>query len=131
MDFARIRTFDDYRKAVPIRDYAGLEPWIARAAVGESNVLTAEDPVLFFMSSGTTGDSKKIPVTRSFMRQTFFPFYFAMWAGLVDSFPETLLRNDATYNLKFDPRKAITHARPAARIWASVRSISRACSASA
>jgi GH3 auxin-responsive promoter len=103
--FSRIRTLDDYRKAVPIRDYAGLEPWITRAAVGENNVLTAEDPVLFFMSSGTTGDSKKIPVTRSFMRQTFFPFYFAMWAGLIDSFPETLLRDDATYNLKFDPRK--------------------------
>ncbi len=104
-DFARIRSIDDYRKAVPIRDYAGFETWITRAAAGERNVLTAEDPVLFFMSSGTTGESKKIPVTRSFMRQTFFPFYFAMWAGLVDHVPEALLRDDATYNLKFDPRK--------------------------
>lgn len=104
-DFDRITSIDDYRKAVPIRDYAGFETWIARAAAGDRNVLTAEDPTLFFMSSGTTGDSKKIPVTRSFMRQTFFPFYFALWSGLVDHVPEALLRDDATYNLKFDPRK--------------------------
>jgi hypothetical protein len=103
--FARITSMDDYRKAVPIRDYSGFEPWIARAAAGERNVLTLEDPVLFFMSSGTTGNSKKIPVTRSFMRQTFFPFYFALWAGLVDHVPEALMREDATYNLKFDRRK--------------------------
>jgi GH3 auxin-responsive promoter len=103
--FARLRSIDDYREAVPIRDYAAFEPWIARAAAGERNVLTVEDPVLFFMSSGTTGDSKMIPVTPSFMRQTFFPFYFALWAGLIDHVPEALMRDDATYNLKFDPRK--------------------------
>ncbi|UFZ04958.1 GH3 auxin-responsive promoter family protein [Bradyrhizobium ontarionense] len=108
-DFGRLHHFSllgsiaDFKKAVPIRDYAEFEPWIDRAADGESNVLTAEDPVLFFMSSGTTGRNKKIPVTRSFMRQSFFPFYFAMWAGLVESVPEALLRDDATYSLKFDP----------------------------
>lgn len=104
--FQNIRTVADYRKAVPIRDYAALEPWLTRVAQGESNVLTAEDPLLFFMSSGTTGGNKYIPVTRSFLRQSFFPFYQAMWAPLLQHCPEILHRDDSTLNLKYDPRSA-------------------------
>jgi hypothetical protein len=103
-EFSAIRSLSDYRKAVPIRDYAGLEPWITRAANGESRVLTQEDPALFLMSSGTTGESKQIPVTRKYMSHAVFPFYFAMWAGLLESAPEVLARKDSTLNLKFDPR---------------------------
>ncbi|HZF89901.1 GH3 auxin-responsive promoter family protein [Streptomyces sp.] len=104
--FTAIRSLDDFRKAVPINDYAALAPWIDRMAAGESNVLSADDPVVYFTSSGTTGDHKKIPVTRSFMRRTFFPFYYAAWAPLIEHFPDVLERPDAVLNLKHDPRPA-------------------------
>jgi len=100
---SRVRTVDEYRRAIPIQDYAAHQPWIERMAAGESNVLTADDPAVFFTSSGTTGDHKKIPVTPRFMKTTFFPFYFAAWAPLTRHFPDVLARPDAVLNLKHDP----------------------------
>ncbi|MDH6113614.1 hypothetical protein P3T36_005223 [Kitasatospora sp. MAP12-15] len=101
--FDRIRTLADYQRAVPVHDYAALAPWIERMAAGESNVLTADDPAVYFTSSGTTGAHKKIPVTPAFMRNTFFPFYYAAWAPLIEHFPDVLERPDAVLNLKHDP----------------------------
>lgn len=101
--FDRIRSLDDYRKAVPVHDYAALAPWIERMAAGESNVLSADDPAVYFTSSGTTGDHKKVPVTPTFMRTSFFPFYYAAWAPLIEHFPDVLERTDAVLNLKHDP----------------------------
>lgn len=105
--FDRIRTLDDFRKAMPIRDYAGLAPWIERTAHGESGVLTADDPVVYFTSSGSTGDPKKIPITRQFMRTCFFPFYYAAFASMAEHFPEVVADPDAVLNLKHDPLPAM------------------------
>lgn len=104
--FSSVRTLDDFRKAVPINDYAALSSRIERMAAGESNVLSADDLAVYFTSSGTTGAHKKIPVTPHFMRRTFFPFYYAAWAPLAEHFPEVLARPDAVLNLKHDPVSA-------------------------
>ncbi|WP_405392150.1 GH3 auxin-responsive promoter family protein [Streptomyces sp. NBC_01102] len=101
--FAAIRTLKDYRAAVPVQDYAAHAPLIERMAAGEPNLLTADAPVVYFTSSGSTGDHKKIPVTRRFMRTVFFPFYYAAWAPLIESLPELMERPDAVLNLKHDP----------------------------
>ncbi|MFG2531764.1 GH3 auxin-responsive promoter family protein [Streptomyces sp. NPDC048516] len=102
--FGSIRSMADFRKAVPINDYAALAPWIDRMTAGESNLLTADDPTVYFTSSGTTGDHKKIPVTARFMHRTFFPFYYAAWAPLLEHFPDVLDRPNRVLNLKHDPR---------------------------
>ncbi|MEU7023901.1 GH3 auxin-responsive promoter family protein [Streptomyces sp. NPDC046203] len=104
--FGRIRTLADFRSAVPVQDYAAHRPLIERTAAGEPNLLTADAPLVYFTSSGSTGDHKKIPVTARFMRTTFLPFYFAAWAGLVEQVPEVLRRPDAVLNLKHDPLSA-------------------------
>ncbi|MFI6037208.1 GH3 auxin-responsive promoter family protein [Streptomyces sp. NPDC051315] len=101
--FDRIRTLEDYRSAVPLQTYADLEPYIERAAAGEPDVLTADRPAVFFTSSGSTGAHKKIPVTPRFMRTTFFPFYYAAWAPLIEHVPEVLAHPAAVLNLKHDP----------------------------
>ena len=101
--FDRIRTMDEFRKAVPIRDYAGLSSWINRMATGVPGVLTSDEPVVYFTSSGSTGEHKKIPVTERFMRTTFFPFFYAAWAPLAEHFPEAVDRPDTMLNLKHDP----------------------------
>ncbi|MFE4974795.1 GH3 auxin-responsive promoter family protein [Kitasatospora sp. NPDC056651] len=105
-DFGRIRDLDDFRKAVPVQDYAAHAPLIERTAAGERNLLSADDPVVYFTSSGSTGAHKKIPITRRFMSTTFFPFYYAAWAPLIESFPEVAHRPDAVLNLKHDPLSA-------------------------
>lgn len=104
--FGKIRTAADFKAAVPIHDYAALEPWIERMAGGAHAVLTAEDPVVYFTSSGSTGAHKKVPVTRRFMRTSFFPFYYAAWAPMAEHFPDAVDRDDAVLNLKHDPRPA-------------------------
>ncbi|MBI0384189.1 GH3 auxin-responsive promoter family protein, partial [Streptomyces albiflaviniger] len=105
--FSRCGGVDEYRAAVPIADYASLAPWIESAAAGARNVLSADPAVVFFKSSGSTGDSKQIPITRQFMRTSFFPFYYAAWANFVEHFPEAVHRADATLNLKHDPAPAV------------------------
>lgn len=105
-DFGRIRTVDEFRRAVPLQDFDAHAPYIERMAAGEGNVLTADDPVVYFTSSGSTGAHKKIPVTRRFMRTTFFPFYYAAWAPLIEHFPDVMARPDAVLNLKHDPLAA-------------------------
>jgi hypothetical protein len=61
--FANVRSFEDYRKAVPLIDYNNISDRIDRVTRGEKNVLTAETPLLFAQTSGTTGKPKYIPVT--------------------------------------------------------------------
>ncbi|WP_369393218.1 GH3 auxin-responsive promoter family protein [Streptomyces sp. CG1] len=104
--FDRLRDIDDFRKAVPVQDYAAHAPLIERMAAGEPNLLSADQPIVYFTSSGSTGAHKKIPVTPRFMRTTFFPFYYAAWAPLIENFPEVTHRPDAVLNLKHDPLAA-------------------------
>jgi hypothetical protein len=62
--FDRIRDYDDYRRAVPWRDYEGHRPWVERHAAGEEDVLFPGKPMMYTRSSGTTARPKLIPVTR-------------------------------------------------------------------
>ncbi len=63
-NFSSIQNLADYKKHVPISEYADLQPFIDRMMKGEENVLW-NTPVLWFAkSSGTTSDkSKFIPVS--------------------------------------------------------------------
>ena len=63
--FAKLRTLSDWRQEVPVVDYEKIRPLVRRMERGEPNVLTAEPPVLFARTSGTTGEPKNIPVTKS------------------------------------------------------------------
>lgn len=63
--FGAIASIADYRRRVPVISYRDIEEEVKRVLSGAKNVLTAEDPVMFSRSSGTTGEPKYIPVTRS------------------------------------------------------------------
>lgn len=100
---AAVRTVDELRRAVPIRTHEALMPWIERAMDGEPGVLTADDPVVYFSSSGSTGREKHIPVTRTYMRETFLPFYHAAFAPLLETLPEAAAVPNGVLNLWQDP----------------------------
>ncbi|MEV4506959.1 GH3 family domain-containing protein [Streptomyces klenkii] len=100
--FTRLRTMDDYRAAVPLRTYADYEPWIDRAAAGEPGILTAEEPRLFFTTSGSTGTRKRVPVTSRFLTTTYLPFFRAAMGVPAEYFPEVITRPAATLNLRHD-----------------------------
>jgi hypothetical protein len=60
----------DYARRVPIRDYEGFRPYVARIVAGEADALTAEPVEMFTTTSGTTGEPKLIPVTPSWREDT-------------------------------------------------------------
>jgi hypothetical protein len=64
----QVRTLDEYRAAVPIRDHAGHLPWLQRVAAGERDVLTRERVQMLLETSGTTGTPKHLPVTATWAR---------------------------------------------------------------
>jgi GH3 auxin-responsive promoter len=63
--FERVASFADFQSRVPISTYDDLQPYIAAAMAGRPYQLTREPPVLFTMTSGTTGARKYIPMTAS------------------------------------------------------------------
>jgi len=66
-DFKNIRTYQDFKERVPIRDYEALKPYIERVKSGEENVLWPGKPAYFAKTSGTTSGVKYIPISKESM----------------------------------------------------------------
>ena len=66
-NFSKIKTFQDFQKSVPIRDYEGLRPYIDQVVAGKENVLWTGKPIYFAKTSGTTSGVKYIPLTKESM----------------------------------------------------------------
>ena len=63
-DFAGIKSYNDYKIAVPIRDYEGIKHYIEMIARGKEDVIWPGKPLYFCKSSGTTSGAKYIPLTK-------------------------------------------------------------------
>ena len=68
-DFANIKTFQEFVKQVPIRDYEQLKPYVDRVVKGEENILWNGKPLYFAKTSGTTSGSKDILTRKSGFRR--------------------------------------------------------------
>ena len=66
--FAEIRNVADLRRRVPISDYAYFQPYIDRVRNGETSALLGRRNrlLMFALTSGTTADSKFLPITERF-----------------------------------------------------------------
>ena len=62
--FESIRTHEDFKKQVPIRDYEALKPYIEKVLQGEPDILWKGKPAYFAKTSGTTSGTKYIPITK-------------------------------------------------------------------
>lgn len=67
--FASIRSVADFQRQVPRNTYEALSPYIDRMTGGEPGILTAEKPVMFATTSGTTGRAKYIPVPPAYLHE--------------------------------------------------------------
>ena len=64
-DFLSIKTYNDFKRAIPLQEYEDIEPTINRIMDGEQNLIWPTEIKWFAKSSGTTNArSKFIPVTR-------------------------------------------------------------------
>jgi hypothetical protein len=62
-------TLAEFRQRIPVADYELIRPYVNRVAEGEASALLGSKNLLlmFAVTSGTTADSKLIPVTRRFL----------------------------------------------------------------
>jgi len=62
-NFSSIKSYEDFKTEVPLRDYEGLKHYIERVQNGEKDVLWKGLPLYFAKTSGTTSGAKYIPLT--------------------------------------------------------------------
>ncbi|OCX52572.1 hypothetical protein BEL04_14060 [Mucilaginibacter sp. PPCGB 2223] len=65
--FHSIKTYEDFKRQVPIRDYEELRPYIDRITHGEDNVMWPGKPLYLSKTSGTTSGVKYIPISKESM----------------------------------------------------------------
>ena len=61
--FATIKSLGEYSRAVPLQDYESLRTCITKQREQNTRELTAEQPIMYAQTSGTTDEPKYIPVT--------------------------------------------------------------------
>jgi len=65
--FHKIKSYADFAREVPIRDYEALNPYVNKVVAGEENILWPGKPLYFAKTSGTTSGAKFIPLTKESM----------------------------------------------------------------
>lgn len=63
-NFAEIKSYQDFKNQVPVRDYEALRPYIERVVHGEKNIIWPGKPAYFAKTSGTTSGVKYIPISK-------------------------------------------------------------------
>ncbi len=62
--FSNLHTVEDYQRQVPLSRYDDYESLIERQIGGEKGLLTADEPVFYCISAGSTSQPKYVPITR-------------------------------------------------------------------
>ena len=62
--FDQIKSYEDFKKYVPINDYEGLRFYFDEMVKGKENVLWPGKPIYLAKTSGTTSGTKYIPLTK-------------------------------------------------------------------
>lgn len=98
--FDRIRSYADFRRMVPLREYNDLAPYIERLRRGEDYVLWNQKVRWFAKSSGTSSDkSKYIPVTPDALHGCHYKGFKTMLATYIRRYPESRLFNGKALTL--------------------------------
>lgn len=63
-NFSKIKSYEDFKKQVPIRDYEGLKDYVEEIKKGKKNILWPGLPIYFCKTSGTTSGVKYIPISK-------------------------------------------------------------------
>ncbi|WP_417390569.1 GH3 auxin-responsive promoter family protein [Gimesia sp.] len=96
-------TISDFQARFPVSDYERFRPWIDRVKNGETTALlgAANRLLMFTLSSGTTADSKFIPITEPFLKD--YRQGWQNWGILTyDDFPRLKYQNIVQLSSNFD-----------------------------
>ncbi len=84
-DFNGIKSYEDFKQKVPLRDYEQFKPYIELIFNGGKNVLWPGRPIYFAKTSGTTSGMKYIPITRDSIRNHFYSAQTALLLHMVQT----------------------------------------------
>ena len=59
-----VNTYEEFKKAVPVRDYENFKTYIEKIKEGKHNILWKGKPIYFAKTSGTTSGIKYIPISK-------------------------------------------------------------------
>jgi GH3 auxin-responsive promoter len=59
-----VKTYEEFKAAIPVRDYEQFKPYIDQIKHGKHNVLWPGQPIYFAKTSGTTSGIKYIPISK-------------------------------------------------------------------
>jgi len=59
-----VSNYEQFKNAVPVRDYEQLKPYIEQVKEGKKNILWEGKPIYLAKTSGTTSGAKYIPITK-------------------------------------------------------------------
>jgi len=104
-----VRTREEWRRAVPIRRYDEVAPYVERQLAGERRVLTTEDPYAFLRTSGSTGRAKLVPTTRHWRRAYRGPALYAQWGLYFEQLGDEHLAGDEVLDLSWEPAPPRDH----------------------
>ena len=62
--FDKIKSYEDFKKYVPVKDYEGLRTYFDEMVEGNSDILWPGKPIYLAKTSGTTSGTKYIPLTK-------------------------------------------------------------------
>jgi len=79
--FAQIKSVADFRRRVPVATYEDHHPYIERVLHGDVEALFAPGTriLMFAMTSGTTGQPKRLPITEALFRE--YKLGWRIWAA--------------------------------------------------
>lgn len=75
--FSSIKDYNKFINKVPITEYSDYLPYLEQIKHGQNRVLTYEDPICMEPTSGSSGVSKFIPYTKSFLKE--FEMGIGVW----------------------------------------------------
>jgi hypothetical protein len=91
--FADIRSVADFRARVPVMSYEDHRPYIEKVLNGDTSAMFAQGTkvLMFAMTSGTTGEPKRLPITSELFRE--YRQGWQLWGtGVYGDYPELLFR---------------------------------------
>ncbi len=79
--FSSMRTPADFRQQMPVLKYEDYQPYIDRVLRGDNLAMFAPGTrvLMFAMTSGTTGQPKRLPITKEFLRE--YKIGWRLWGG--------------------------------------------------
>lgn len=88
-DFADIHSPEAYQQMVPLTDYGDYDAYIQQMLKGKANILTAEPPIYYCISSGSTGGPKYLPVSEADLWVHYYGIYGAVFGMVQECYPDT------------------------------------------